>query len=55
MRKELNRISHPFGKLNKAFAEFIQEHSAQYLPVSKKEEAYEKAVRALIGDWCGYL
>ena len=23
LRKELNRISHPFGKLNKAFAEFI--------------------------------
>jgi hypothetical protein len=23
MRKELNRISHPFGKLNKSFAEYI--------------------------------
>jgi hypothetical protein len=56
MRKELNRISHPFGKLNKAFAEFIEEHSGQYLPpVSKKEEVYEKAMRALIGDWCTYL
>lgn len=55
MRKELNRISHPFGKLNKAFAEFIQEHSGQYLPASKKEEVYEKAMRTLIGDWCAYL
>lgn len=24
MKKELHRISHPFGKLNKAFAEFIE-------------------------------
>jgi len=54
-RKELNRISHPFGKLNKAFAEFIEEHSKQYLPVSKKEEVYEKAMRGLITDWCTYL
>jgi hypothetical protein len=55
MRKELNRISHPFGKLNKAFAEFIEEHSDQYLPKSKKEEVYEKSIRQLILDWCGYL
>ena len=55
MRKELNRISHPFGKLNKAFAEFIEEHSDQYLPKTNKEEVYEKAIRQLIFDWCGYL
>jgi hypothetical protein len=23
MKKELNRIIHPFGKLNKAFAEYV--------------------------------
>lgn len=55
MRKELNRISHPFGKLNKAFAEFIEENSDQYLPKTNKEEVYEKAIRQLVFDWCGYL
>ena len=27
MRKELNRIIHPFGKLNKAFAEYVEGNS----------------------------
>jgi hypothetical protein len=55
MRKELNRIMHPFGKLNKAFAEYIEGHWQEFAPPGCKEDEYEKSVKKLIVDWCTYL
>lgn len=55
MRKELNRIMHPFGKLNKAFAEYIESSWKEFAPLGCSEEFYEKSVRKLVADWCAYL
>ena len=55
MRKELNRIAHPFGKVNKTFAEYIEDYCRRTLPCDLSEDAYEKALRGLITEWCGYL
>ncbi len=46
---------HPFGKLNKAFAEYIEGDSEQFAPPQAKEEQYERSVQRLVNDWCAYL
>lgn len=55
MRKELNRIAHPFGKVNKTFAEYVEAYCRSTLPAKLSEDAYEKALRVLIMEWCVYL
>lgn len=55
MRKELNRMAHPFGKLNKAFAEYVEGCSEELAPRGCKEEVYERNVSRLVADWCAYL
>ena len=55
MKKELNRMIHPFGKLNKTFAEYIEGKSQEFAPKNCKEEIYERNVQRLINEWCGYL
>lgn len=53
MRKEINRIHHPFWKLNKTFAEYCLNELSELLPAA--EEAYESFIQRLILEWCSYL